>query len=143
MRRTWRAQLFIIAYLAVQVALPVRAMILGARGIEGESRRDFAWDVYARLMRPVFAYAAVAEDGSTRPLPLADAFRVPSQYFRVLRRDRLPLFHAWLCESLQRDGRDVRVFARVAVASQSSGPVPLARTDVDVCRAENYGVRVD
>jgi hypothetical protein len=122
---------FIVGYLLVQVALPLRTLLRDPLDSPG----DFGWTMYSDLVRCSVAYVRVDADGIDRDIDPRGLLNRASRIGRVLRRDRLPHFHAWLCEA----GRPVYADVRCAVVP--APPRPLTDSDVDLCTAPGHGVR--
>lgn len=124
------SRIFVACYLLVQVALPLRALFRDPLDSPG----DFGWTMYSDLVRCSMAYVRVGTDGNDRDIDPRELLNRASRIGRVLRRDRLPHFHAWLCEA----GRPV--YADVTCAVVPAEPRPLTDPDVDLCTAPDRGV---
>ena len=139
MRRGWRAQLFIVTYLLVQLALPLRALLRSNLYSSGGYHEEFSWNMYARESSYTFIYQRENHKGRSRPVASFGAFE-RTQRYRVVHRDRLPVYHAWLCERLRERGRWGPVTAEVRLAPRFGPEQQLVQSGVDICTADNFGV---
>jgi len=125
------SRIFVVGYLLVQIALPLRSLLRDPLDSPG----DFGWTMYSDLVRCSMAYVRVGTDGSDMGIDPRGLLNRPSRIARVLRRDRLPHFHAWLCES------GGPVYADVRCAVVPAEPRRLTDPDVDLCTAPDRGGR--
>jgi len=135
---TWRKNLFIVAYLIIQLALPLRGFLYD----RFESSAFFTWNMYSNLYLCQHQYRLETPEGETRWLTHEDYFNRPFISMRVFFADVLPEFHRWLCEKYRRQG-ELENLRGYAICSVNNGPVlKLIDRNVDLCAAPNYGVRV-
>ena len=126
-------QFFIMAYLAVQLLVPLRGLVQD----KFETRGNFSWNMYSRRYSCGTAYTLHA-DGVVRSIDLALYLR--GQTPKAFHRDTLPRFHAWLCDELDAQ-RGTRLIGAVAFCRIDDGPrVDLVRPGIDICVADDYGV---
>ena len=130
--------LFILAYLGVQLFLPLRAFFYDKL----ETRGDFSWNMYSQRYQCQAVYSLITPDGTTHPMRHEKAFRRSDRSYAVLHRDRLPAFHAWLCEEARRKGALGSIRATVRCSVNIERGVDLIEPDVDLCTAPNYGVKL-
>lgn len=126
----------VIAYLAVQLALPVRGLFLDKL----ETRGNFSWNMYSQRYECDARYFQLMSDGRSVRIN-ADALVRGGRLGSVCHRDRLPRFHAWLCrEARRRDpGSTVRGGVR---ASHNLGAFRrMVDTATDICADDSYGIR--
>ena len=140
MKRSWRAHVFIVSFLLIQLVLPLRGLLDPSSRRSQELVREFSWNMYAYSLQHEARYDLVTPDGKTLRIGIETEFNVPHEYFRVLRRDRLPLFHAYLCDQMKRRGLEGRVIADLRTTPRESPPRRLVSQGVDICAAENFGV---
>jgi len=124
------SRIFVVGYLLVQVALPLRTLLRDPVDSPG----DFGWTMYADLVRCGMAYVRVGPDGEDIEIDPRAFLNRASRIGRVLRRDRLPHFHAWLCEG------GGPIYADVTCAVVPAAPRALTDPDVDLCIAPDRGV---
>ena len=133
----WWKNLFIIAYLIVQVALPLRGCLYDRFDNAGE----FSWNMYTYLYTCEYGYRLDTPGGETRWPRDEDYFNRPTRA-QFLHADSLPEFHRWLCDKFRRQGEmgTLRGYRNCFI---NDGPeVSLVDSSVDLCTARNYGVRV-
>ena len=124
------SRIFVVVYLVVQVALPLRALFRDPLDSPG----DFGWTMYSDLVRCSVSYVRVGADGRDRDVDPRELLNRPSRIGRVLRRDRLPHFPTWLCEE------GLPVYADVRCAAVPAPPRPLTDSEADLCSAADRGV---
>jgi len=130
--------LFILAYLGVQLFLPLRAFFYDKL----ETRGDFSWNMYSQRYQCLTVYSLTTPEGKTHPLNHKKAFRRSDRSQAVLHRDRLPAFHAWLCDEARRNGALGSIRATVRCSVNIEPGVDLVEHNVDLCTAPNYGVKL-
>ena len=130
--------LFILAYLGVQLFLPLRAFF----NDKLETRGDFSWNMYSQRYQCQAVYSLTTPDGKTHPMHHEKAFRRSDRSQAVLHRDRLPAFHAWLCDEARRNGALGSIHATVRCSVNIERGMDLIEPDVDLCTAPNYGVKL-
>ena len=130
--------LFILAYLAIQLFLPLRAFF----DDKLETRGDFSWNMYSQRYQCLTVYSLTTPEGKTHPLNHKKAFRRSDRSQAVLHRDRLPAFHAWLCNEASRNGALGSIRATVRCSVNIEPGIDLVEHDVDLCTAPNYGVKL-
>ena len=87
----------LVAYLAVQLWLPLR--VLGRESFypSGRAGREYSWGMYARS----FSYAAryrIVRKGSFTDVRPEDYFPGVGRFHQVLEHQRLARFNAWLAK---------------------------------------------
>jgi hypothetical protein len=135
MRRT-AAQVFIVVFLLVQIALPLHDLFQE----RANTRGDFTWNMYSYDWRCGASYRVVLADGSERVLDPKAFFHRRSEATRVYYRDRLPRFHAFLCERMREERVAGRLIAAVECDEAELRRHRLVSPGTDLCSAENYGV---
>lgn len=127
---------FIVVYLAVQVALPWRALILG----HYDTRGHFSWNMYSQRYECRVRYVLTSPSGEARDLVLAEHFIRPQRINMVFYRDVLPDFHAYLCETYRQRG-ELGTLQGDVICSWNDEPLTeLVDIQADLCRAPNFGV---
>ena len=140
MRRSALAQAFIVAYLAVQLALALPGWIHNQFLNRGWFDREFSWNMYSYDFVVGYDYRLLRADGGASEIDPTAALRMPGEFYRLVRPDRLPRFHAWLCENARRDPGVETIRARVWASAASAEAREFVRSGVDVCAAGNHGV---
>ena len=130
--------LLILAYLGIQLFLPLRAFFHDKL----ETRGDFSWNMCSQRYQCQAVYSLTTPDGKTHPMHHKKAFRRSDRSHGVLHRDRLPAFHAWLCDEAHRNGALGSIYATVRCSVNIERGMDLIEPDVDLCTAPNYGVKV-
>jgi len=129
--------LFIGAYLIIQLTLPLRGCLYD----NFETRGNFTWNMYSTRRACSTQYRLDTPAGETRWLRYEDYFNRPEYYARVLYSDVLPKFHHWLCDEFRRQG-ELKTLRGYAICSLNRGPdMELVDRTVDLCTAPNYGVK--
>jgi len=134
---TWWKNLFISAYLIIQVTLPLRGCLYDRFENDG----DFSWNMYTYIYTCRVQYRLDSPDGETRWPRHEDYFNRPERSW-FIHADSLPEFHRWLCDEFRRKGElgTLRGYRNCIV---NDGPeIALVDEMVDLCTAPNYGVRV-
>ena len=136
---SWGKNLFILIYLSIQLLLPLRGVFQDKL----QSRSDFSWNMYSQLYNCQAVYVLTTPDGKSRPMPYHKAFYRWDRVKMIFHRDRLPRFHAWLCDNAQQNGvlGSIRATVRCAVSTDERR-VDLVKSGVDLCTASNYGVKL-
>ena len=134
----WWKNLFIIAYLIVQLALPLRGLLYD----KFKTRGNFSWNMYSMIYGCRTQYRLDTPQGETRWLRHEEYFKLPDHYMDVSFRDTLPKFHGWLCNELRRQG-ELGTLRGYSTCTFNLGPrTELVNPNVDLCTAPNYGVHV-
>ena len=134
---SWGKNLFILIYLSIQLLLPLRGVFQD----KVQSRADFSWNMYSVRYDCQAAYLLTTPDGETKPMPYHKAFYRWDRVKMIFRQDRLPYFHAWLCDGARQNGVLGSIRAKVQCAvSTDEYLVDLVNSSVDLCTAPNYGV---
>ena len=134
---TWWKNLFIAAYLIIQMTLPLRGCLYD----KFENPGYFSWNMYTTSYECGTQYRLDTPAGETRWLRYEDYFNRPEYYTRVLYSDVLPKFHHWLCDEFRRQG-ELKTLRGYAICSLNRGPdMELVDRTVDLCTAPNYGVK--
>jgi hypothetical protein len=127
-------QLFIIGFLAVQLALPVRAFIFDKRS----SRGNFTWNMYSQKRSCRVDYRLERTDGTEEKLDYRRYFVRKSRASHVLFPDTLPYFHEWLCT--QTAGERAALRARISCTLNGSPRFQVTDPTKDVCSDPNWGL---
>ena len=128
--------LFIAAFLACQILLPLRGLVLDKL----DSRGNFSWNMYSRRYSCEVEYTRVDRAGRRAAVSHRAYFRRSSRAHSVNNRERLPAFHRYLCDELGVDGEFTHLLGSVECRINEGPPEVLVAAGVDVCSAENYGV---
>jgi hypothetical protein len=130
------ANVFIVAWLVLQFALPIRGFVRGKH----DTRGDFSWNMYASQFRVDERYVVITPDGRGVRLKLGDYFVRSGRWTSAFHRDTLPAFNAWLCDELPRRGLAGTLVVRARV-SENGGPyVDLVTPNAHACEVEGYAV---
>ena len=134
----WWTNLFIIAYLIVQMALPLRGFVYD----HFKTRGNFTWNMYSMKYSCWTQYRLDTPKGETRWIRHKDYFKLRHYSTHILYIDVLPEFHRWLCDKFQREGT-LGTLRGYTVCSLNDGPkMELLNPNVDLCTAPNYGVHL-
>ncbi len=134
---TWWKNLIIVAFLTIQVTLPLRGFLYDTFATSG----NFTWNMYSSLSGCWTQYRLDTPQGETRWLRYEDYFKLPHRATRILYRDVLPEFHHWLCDKFRHQG-ELETLRGYSVCSLNNGPrMDLMNRNVDLCTAPNYGVK--
>ena len=129
--------LALIAFLAVQLALPLRGLFTP----RVESRSHFSWNMYSRAYRCEVGYQRMTTDGRIEMIDHRSLFTRPTRASMVFHRDVLGRFHASICERMRAQGGLRMLRGTVACTTDNEGmPVELILTNGDICSAERFGV---
>jgi hypothetical protein len=128
--------LLILAYLVVQIVLPLRGLARDPLDHPG----DFSWSMIPPRYECSAAYAATRSSGAVAEVDLGRFFNPATQASRVLYRDRLPRFHLFLCDELERSEPLQRLDGICLCSRSGVDVVPLLGEDVDLCSAPEQGV---
>ncbi len=134
----WWKKLFIITYLIVQVALPLRGFLYD----NFTTRGNFTWNMYSMIYGCGTQYRLDTPQGETRWLRYKDYFKLPNSAPQVFYIDVLPEFHRWLCDKFQREGTLGTLRGYTTCSLNYGREVALMDHNVDLCTAPNYGVKV-
>ena len=133
----WK-NLFIAAYLIIQVVLPLRGCLYE----KFETNGNFSWNMYSRRYGCRTQYRLDTPEGETRWLSHRDYFNRPELSTRVFYVDVLPEYHRWLCGEFHRRGELGSIRGYASCPLKYGLKVSLVERSVDLCNAPNYGVRV-
>ncbi len=129
--------ILIIAYLAIQVALPLRGFLFD----KYETRGDFTWNMYSKQYRCGIRYATLTERGPEL-FDHREFFRRERVVMRVFHRRVLPEFHKYLCEEALGDPQSPAYIQGSAKCQLNDKPhQELIRPQVNICEADNYGIQ--
>ncbi|MCP3980900.1 MAG: HTTM domain-containing protein [bacterium] len=126
----------ILAFLALQLLLPVRGLATGA----ADSRANFSWNMYSDTFSCRVMYMLITPEGDLRHIDYRSYFRRPERGSIVFRRDTLPRFHEYLCDLHRSNGELGRLIGNVTCSENGQPSVALVDPGADVCTAENFGV---
>ncbi len=98
--------------------------------------------MYSQRYQCQAVYSLTTPEGKTYPLCHQKAFRRSDRSHAVLHRDRLPAFHAWLCDEAHRNGALGSIHATVRCSVNIERGMDLVEPEVDICTAPNYGVKL-
>ena len=128
--------LFLVGYLALQLALPLRGLLFDKL----ETRGDFSWNMYSQLYECRSGYRKIDSRGRSRPVNVDALFsrhvRVPSLHHR----DRLFEFHAYLCDETLRWERSSQIRGLAMCSLNGGEEVDLIDRRVDLCTDSARGV---
>ncbi len=135
---TWWKNLFIAAFLMIQVTLPLRGCLYK----KVEARGNFSWNMYSTTYTCWSQYRLDTPDGVTHWPANNDHFNRPASSDMAFHVEFLPEYHRWLCDKYRNEGKLGRLQGYVN-CSVNSGPLwELVDRSVDLCTAPNYGVKV-
>lgn len=121
---------FLLAFLGVQLALPVRGFVKS----RFESRGEFSWNMYSLRYRCERSYTRISASGERTPIPTRDILRRRSRRSSLDARERLPRLHAWICDREREDPSDV-IHAKLWCSLHGGEPVALVDPEADICGA--------
>ena len=127
----------LVAFLAFQLLLPLRGFLRD----RFESRGNFSWNMYSRTYKCRVKYEMLMPNGERWPFDHKRFFRRSNKVMHNYHRDRLPRFHAWLCDRLEREGPPGELLGSVSCRVNKGEPVVLVSDDTSICSATNHGVR--
>ena len=110
----WRIcalNVFLLAYLALQLTLPMR----GCRHDAIETRGNFSWNMYSRVYTCNYDYEWVSRYGQVKPIDIRKYFNRSRGATKIMHADTLPMFHAWLCNKMRDEHPQDAVRAFVSV----------------------------
>ncbi len=129
--------LFLLGFLAIQLALPLRGLVRD----RVQSRGDFSWNMYASRYQCRIGYLRVDRDGSATPVDYKEHFRRKRVAMRVFHREDLPTFHDYLCRTLSEDPSFWRLGGTVTCQVNEGAMNTLLPENSEVCSAGTYGAR--
>jgi hypothetical protein len=125
---------FLAAYLVLQLALGLRGLLLD----RFDTRGDFSWNMYTDRYTCSMLYIAHDAEGRGRDVPIDRQFRNEVSSTKVMHRDALPAFHAWLCDEI---GPEETRLTGLVSCSLNGGPWrDLVDPTADLCHAPDHGV---
>lgn len=134
---SWGKNLFILTYLSIQLLVPLQGCFYDKL----ETRADFSWNMYSQRYQCQAVYLLTTPDGETKPMPYHKAFYRWDRVMTIFHKDRLPYFHAWLCDGARQNGVLGKIQAKVRCAvSTDEHLVEIVDSNADLCTAANYGV---
>ncbi len=127
----------IVAYLVIQVALPLRGFLFD----KYDTRGNFTWNMYSKQYRCGVRYARLTERGPEL-FDHREFFRRDRVVMRVFHRDVLPEFHKYLCEeALGQPENPAYIQGSVKCQLNDKPPQELIQPEANICEADNYAVR--
>ena len=132
----WRRNAFVIAYLAVQLTLPLRGFLREKL----ETRGNFSWNMYSQRYTCEARYVLMTPTGRGLWIDHREYSRVPDQISTVFRADWLPIFNDWLCEELHQQDQLGERRARVRCRHDFGPRVELVEPYREVCSISEQGV---
>ena len=126
-------RLFVAAYLAFQLLLPLPGLVRDKLATRG----NFSWNMYADTYTCSVLYTVHEPDGRIRTVDYDAQFRNEIFSTKILHRDNLPSFHRWLCRELA-PGEELR--GLVSCRLNDEPWIDLARPATDLCSPEGRGV---
>ena len=126
----------IIAYLAIQLILPLRGFIWNKH----ETRGNFSWNMYSQTFQCRVRYRLHKTDGGVGRISHRELFNRPKRAAMVYHRDVLPAFHEFMCEEFRNRGDMEKITAKMSCSLNKGPRVDLVHRSVDICTAENFGV---
>ena len=136
MSRRWPVDAFLIAFLGVQLLVPLRGFIWD----KYESEGSFSWNMYSQSYRCTVAYYTIEPDRQVRALPLDPYFARSRKISMTMHRAALVDLHAYLCAELQAEGRLGTLRGSVSCRLNDQPPRELIAVNGDVCTAPHFGV---
>lgn len=130
--------ILIIAFLAVQLLLPLRGFIHNPF----ETRARFSWNMYAKKHEVKVFYYYLTPRGDRVPINYKTHFNNPARATLVHHRDTLPEFHAYLCDVIKQLDQRNQLFGEVISRVNEGEEVELVTHRLDLCSAPNYGVNL-
>lgn len=127
---------FIVVFLALQLALPVRPLLQDRY----DSRGHFSWNMYSQNYHCSARYTLTTPSGTTTRIKHEKHFKRSTRANMIWYRDVLPSFHRYLCEYYARKDELQSLSGDVRCSWNGAPSLPLVDPAVDLCRAENYGV---
>jgi hypothetical protein len=127
---------FLVAFLAVQVLLPVRGFVQDKR----QTRGNFTWNMYSKDYDCTVEYDLVRPDGTSESIRLGRFFNRRSHVNRVYHRRMLPEFHRWLCDHFREEQALGEIHGRLDCSLNGGPETPLVQPGVDICTAPDHGV---
>ena len=114
---TWWKNLFIAAYLVIQLILPLRGCLYD----KFETNGKFSWNMYSIRYDCLTQYKLDTPEGETHWLNYRDYLNRPEFVDRVFSADVLPEYHRWLCDEFRRQGKLGRLWG-YAICRLNIGP---------------------
>ena len=133
----WWKNLFIVTYLIIQLALPLRGFLYD----QFETRGNFSWHMYAFFYECSVQYRVDTPEGETLWPNHNEYFNREGNTGAAFFRDFLPEFHRWLCDKYRHEGKlgSLRGYVNCTLNRGLVGE--LVDPSVDLCTAPNYGVK--
>jgi len=129
--------LFIVIYLIIQLALPLRGFLYD----KFENLGNFSWNMYSRAYRCQTQYRLNTPQGETHWPVHNDYFNREGSFQYALNADFLPEYHRWLCDKFRQEGK-LGSMQGYVICSLDGGPLwELVDRSVDLCTAPNYGAK--
>jgi len=119
----------IASWLAVQIALPVRGLLLDAY----QTRGRFSWNMYAHRYPCEAGYRYDTADGRRIAVNPARALRLPERIAMLYREDSLAALHEHLCATLARREGPGRLRGSVRCTLDHREPRVFLRPEADPC----------
>jgi hypothetical protein len=108
---------FLVLFLTLQLILPLNGCFNPAQ----DTRGNFSWNMYSRVYRCRYKYEWVSRYGQRDPVDIKRYFNRPKLATKIMHRDTLPAFHAWLNTRLRVDDPQGSLQARIR-SSENGGP---------------------
>ena len=134
---TPRKNALLVAFLAFQLLLPLRGFLQD----RFESRGDFSWNMYSRTYTCHVDYRVLTPSGERLRVHHKRFFQRSDKAMNNFNRERLPRFHAWLCDEFERQGSPGELRGSMRCWVEEDEPVVLVPDDTPICSATNHGVR--
>lgn len=128
--------LFVVAFLAVQLILPLRGFWLDKL----ETRGNFSWNMYSQRYGCRASYFVITPERAVEPVNPRDHFNRPQRASMTYHRDTLPELHRYLCETLEAEGRLGTLRGSMACKLNRQDRVELIEHNGDLCSAPDFGV---
>jgi len=135
---TWWKNLFIAAFLIIQVTLPLRGYLYD----RFETRGNFSWNMYSSTYKCSSLYRLDTPEGEILWPRYQDYFNLQILFTRVFHADYLPEFHRWLCDHFRSQGQLGSLRGYATCFLNNGPPVELVDRTVDICTASNFGVGI-
>ena len=126
---------FIVAYLCVQLLVPLRGLLMD----KSDTRGDFSWNMYAGRYTCLTSYMIRTPGGMPQIVDHRPYFKREKSSGKIFHRDVLPVFHAWLCDELHDALDPARLEAWVSCRTDEEPTQALVLPGTDICAAAEHG----
>ncbi len=134
---TWYKNLFITAFLLIQIVLPLRGFVHD----KFETRGNFSWNMYTFSYRYNIQYRLDTPSGETLWPKHLEYFNREINIGNAFFSANVPKFHRWLCDKFRQERKLGTLQGAVICSSNRGRPWEIVDRNVDLCTAENFGVK--